>query len=61
MCSSVNLRVAKRLLSPYESIMPDAKEMPLYKMINDPLKAVMGVENVNRNVKMADSQLLLGA
>jgi len=27
-------------------------------LINDPLKAVMGVENVNRNVKMADSELL---
>jgi transposase-like protein len=44
--------------APIESIMPEAKEMPLYKMINDPLKAVMGVENVNRNVKMADSELL---
>jgi len=47
--------------SPIESIMPDAREMPLYELINDPLKAVMGVENVNRNVKMADSELLLGA
>ena len=44
--------------APIESIMPDAKEMPLYELINDPLKAVMGVENVNRNVKMADSELL---
>jgi len=44
--------------APIESIMPEAREMPLYKLINDPLKAVMGVENVNRNAKMADSELL---
>lgn len=47
--------------APIESIMPDAREMPLYKLINDPLTTVMGVENVNRNVKMADSGLLLCA
>jgi transposase-like protein len=44
--------------APIESIIPDATEMPLYKMINDPLKTVIGVENVNRNAKMADSGLL---
>ena len=37
--------------APIESIMPEAREMPLYKLINDPLGTVMGVENVNRNVK----------
>ncbi len=37
--------------APIESIMPEAREMPLYKMINDPLRTVMGVENINRNVK----------
>jgi transposase-like protein len=47
--------------APIESIMPDATEMPIYKLINDPLRTVMGVENVNRNVKMADSELLLCA
>jgi len=47
--------------APIESIIPDAKEMPLYELINNPLKAVMGVENVNKNVKMADSELLLRA
>jgi hypothetical protein len=31
--------------------MPEAREMLLYKLINDPLATVMGVENVNRNVK----------
>ena len=44
--------------APIESIMPDAREMPLYELINNPLRVVMGVENVNRNVKMADSELL---
>ena len=44
--------------APIESIMPDAREMPLYELINDPLRTAMGVENVNRNVKMADSGLL---
>ncbi len=38
--------------------MPDAREMPFHKLINDPLVTVMGVKNVNRNVKMADSELL---
>ena len=44
--------------APIESIMPEAREMQLYKLVNDPLRTVMGVENVNRNVKMADSELL---
>ena len=44
--------------APIESIMPDAREMPLYELINDPLRTVMGVENVNRNVKMANSGFL---
>jgi len=44
--------------APIESIMPEAREMPLYKLINDPLGTVMGAENVKRNVKMADFALL---
>jgi hypothetical protein len=48
--------------APIESIMPEAREMPLYKLINDPLGILMDGENVkknvNRNVKMADSELL---
>ena len=44
--------------APIESIMPDVREMPLYKMINDPLGTVMGVDNVNKNVNMADFDLL---
>jgi len=31
--------------------------MPLYKLINDPLGTVMGVESVKKNVKMADFAL----
>jgi transposase-like protein len=44
--------------APIESIMPEVREMPLYKMINDPLGTVMGLENVKRNVDMADFALL---
>ncbi|MFC1717721.1 hypothetical protein ACFL6S_28935 [Candidatus Poribacteria bacterium] len=44
--------------APIESIMPEVREMPLYKLINDPLRIVMGVENVKRNVNMADFALL---
>lgn len=42
---------------PVESIMPDANRMPLFKLINDPLGTVMGIENVKKNVKMADFPL----
>ena len=44
--------------APIESIMPEVRDMPLYKMINDPLGTVMGIENVKKNVNMADSALL---
>ncbi len=47
--------------APIESIMPNAREMPFYKMINDPLGTVMGLENVKRNVNMANSALLQSA
>jgi hypothetical protein len=43
--------------APIESIMPEARTMPLYRFINDPLGTVIGVEDVKRNVKMADSLL----
>jgi hypothetical protein len=43
--------------APVESIIPEASEMPLYKLINDPLGTVIGIENVKRNVKMADLPL----
>ena len=40
--------------APIEAIMPEANRMPLYQLINDPFGAVLGVENVKRNLKMAD-------
>jgi len=40
--------------APIESIMPEVVRMPLYKLINDPFGTVLGLENVNKNVKMAD-------
>jgi len=43
--------------APIESIMPEASKMPLYKLINDPIGSILGVENVKKSVKMADSEL----
>lgn len=43
--------------APIESIMPEVREMPFYRLINDPLGTVMGGENVKRNVNMADFDL----
>jgi len=42
--------------APIESIMPEASGMPLYQMMNDPFGTVLGVENVKKNVNMADFQ-----
>ena len=44
--------------APIEAIMPEASRMPLYQMINDPFGTVLGVKNVKKNGKMADSGLL---
>jgi len=48
--------------APIESIIPQAREMPLYKLINDPLGNLIGCGNVNeivkKNVNIADSELL---
>jgi transposase-like protein len=44
--------------APIESIMPEASRMPLYQLINDPFGMVLGVENVKKNVRMANSGLL---
>lgn len=40
--------------APIEAIMPEVVRMPLYRLINDPLGTVLGVENVKRKIKMAD-------
>jgi hypothetical protein len=43
--------------APIESIMPEASRMPLYQLMNDPFGAIWGVENVKKNVNMADFQI----
>ena len=40
--------------APIEVIMPEARRMPLYRLINDPFRALQEREDVNREVKMAD-------
>jgi transposase-like protein len=41
--------------APLETILPQAKQMPFYLMVNDPLSAVMGL-SVNLKGRMADFQ-----
>src|SRR5262249_20301518 len=40
--------------APIEVIMPEARSMPLYRLINDPFRALQERENVNRETEMAD-------
>jgi len=54
----VFIRQPERGKAPIEVIVPEASRMPLYQLINDPFGTVLGVENVKKNVKMADSGLL---
>jgi hypothetical protein len=42
--------------APIESIMPEASRMPLYQLMNDPFGTVLGVENVKKNINVADFQ-----
>ena len=44
--------------APIEAIMPEASRMPLYQLINDPFGTVLGVKNVKKDGKMANSALL---
>jgi hypothetical protein len=53
----VFLRQPESGKAPIEAIMPEASRMPLYQLINDPFGTVLGVENVKKNARMADSQL----
>jgi hypothetical protein len=39
--------------APIEIIMPEVKDMPFYKMVNDPINILINY-NVNENGKMAD-------
>ncbi|MBM3210630.1 DDE-type integrase/transposase/recombinase [Candidatus Poribacteria bacterium] len=43
--------------APIESIMPEVVDMPFYILINDPMRSILGVEDVKKNVKMADFEL----
>lgn len=40
--------------APLEAIMPEAKEMPFYKLVNDPIAILMNNDIVNQKIKMAD-------
>ncbi len=50
----VFLRQPESGRAPIEAIMPEASRMPLYQLINDPFGTVLGVENVKKNIRMAD-------
>lgn len=45
---------AKDQMAPIESIMPEASTMPFYRLINEPLAVLMGVEHVKLPRKMAN-------
>ena len=40
--------------APIESILPRARGMPFYQLVNDPLKVIAGLADVKRKVRMAD-------
>ena len=40
--------------APIESILPRAWGMPFYQLVNDPLKAIVGLADVKQKVRMAD-------
>ena len=50
---------AKDQKAPIESIMPQARTMPFYRLINDPLAVLMGVEHVKLSQKMADNEMAI--
>ena len=43
-----------RGLAPIEVIVPEARRMPLYRLINDPFRALQERENVKGTPQMAD-------
>jgi hypothetical protein len=47
--------------APIEVIMPEARRMPLYRLINDPFRALQERGNVKEKPKMADLFLLKAA
>jgi len=42
--------------APLEAIMPEVRNMPFYRLVNDPLSMLMGSQKVNEKGKMADFQ-----
>ena len=40
--------------APIESILPRARGMPFYQLVNDPLKVIVGLADVKQKVRMAD-------
>ncbi|MBI3860068.1 MAG: IS6 family transposase [Thaumarchaeota archaeon] len=47
----------KEGLAPIEAILPQASAMPLYRLINDPLATLLGLDHVKLPQKMADDEL----
>ena len=47
----------KDQMAPIESIMPEARTMPFYRLINDPLAVLMGLEHVKLHRKMANDEM----
>ena len=43
--------------APLEAIIPQAKNMPFYQLVNDPIMILMNTESVKQNSKMADFAL----
>ncbi|MEW6617788.1 MAG: hypothetical protein AB1422_00295 [bacterium] len=43
--------------APLEVIMPQVKDMPFYRLVNDPLGCLLGLQNVKRNKKMARNEV----
>lgn len=40
--------------APIESILPKARGMPFYQVVNDPLKVVVGLADVKQKGRMAE-------
>jgi len=40
--------------APVETIMPEAKNMPFYQLVNEPITFLINHESVNQKIKMAD-------
>ena len=40
--------------APVETIMPEAKKMPFYQLVNEPITILMNHDIVNQKIKMAD-------